>query len=284
VLEASARLRPWPWRTTRDPWAVLVSEVMLQQTQAARVVGPYGRFLDRFPTPAACAAASPAEVLRCWAGLGYNRRALALQRAAVRIVDEHGGQVPSDVAALEGLPGVGAYTARAVLCFAFGQPVGVVDTNVRRVLQRAWLGRAVPPRTLQAEADRLVPAERAWDYHQALMDLGAQTCTSRRPRCAACPLAGLCRWRAAGHRGPDPGGGMARQGPFEGSDRQGRGRLVAALRQGPVPAGAWAEAAGWPDEPDRAARIAARLIRDGLAELDAAGSLRLAGDRAGVDG
>ncbi len=284
MLEVSARLRAWPWRATRDPWAVLVSEVMLQQTQAPRVVGPYGRFLGRFPTPTACAEASPAEVLRCWAGLGYNRRALALQRAAARIVGEHGGEVPCSLAALEQLPGVGAYTARAVLCFAFGQPVGVVDTNVRRVLQRAWLGRALPPRALQAEADRLVPPERSWAYHQALMDLGARTCTSRRPRCGTCPLAGLCRWRAGGHPEPDPGGGTVRQGPFEGSDRQGRGRLVAALRRGPVPRGAWAEVAGWPDQPDRVASVVAGLVRDGLADLDAAGALHLAGDRAEADG
>jgi A/G-specific adenine glycosylase len=281
VLAGAPNLVRWPWRATRDPWAVLVSEVMLQQTQAARVVEPFGRFLDRFPTPRAAATASPAEVVRAWAGLGYNRRALALRRTAEHLVAEHGGQVPDSLVALERLAGVGPYTARAVLCFAFGQAVGVVDTNVRRVLQRAWLGRALPPARLQAVADRLAPPEHSWEFHQVLMDLGARTCTGRRPACASCPLAGCCRWRAAGCPEPDPGGPRARQSPFAGSNRQGRGRLVAALRSGPIPAGSWAVACGWPGDQDRAAAVVGQLLAEGLAEIGPDGELRLPGDGPG---
>ena len=135
-------LRPFPWRETRDPWAVLVSEVMLQQTQAQRVVAPYGRFLDRFPTVTACAEAGLGPVLEAWAGLGYNRRARHLHEAALAIVDRHGGAVPADLADLRALPGVGAYTARAVLVFAFERHEAVVDVNVARVLARAVAGSA----------------------------------------------------------------------------------------------------------------------------------------------
>lgn len=278
VLASAGRLRPWPWRQTRDPWLVLLSEVVLQQTQAARAVGPWLELTRRFPTPAAAAAAAPAELLRAWRGLGYNRRALALHRAAVVIGERHGGAVPDALEDLMALPGVGPYTARAVLAFAFERDVGVVDTNVRRVLARAVLGHRAPARALQAVADELVPSGAAWTFNQALIDLGATCCTSQRPSCASCPLAGCCRWRAAGCPAPDPGANPTRQSAFAGSDRQGRGRLVEALRHGPLDPAEVAVAAGWPEEPERARRVVAGLVADGLVEVGADGVLRLVGD------
>ncbi|HET9691901.1 MAG TPA: A/G-specific adenine glycosylase [Acidimicrobiales bacterium] len=257
---AAAR-RDLPWRHTRDPWAVLVSEVMLQQTQVARVAPRWAAWLERWPTPSALAAAAPGEVIGAWHGLGYNRRALALRAAAVALVDRHGGALPDDLAALRALPGIGPYTARAVLAFAFERDVAVVDVNVARVVARV-AGRRLGPAQAQALADRLVPPGQAWAHNSAMLDLGATTCTARAPRCGACPLAGTCAWRGDG---PDPAAPLARQGRFEGSDRQGRGRLVAALRDGPVPAGGLAAAAGWPDDPARARRAAAGLVADGLA-------------------
>lgn len=275
VLRLEDGLRPLPWRATRDPWAVLVSEVMLQQTQAARVVGPWLAFMDRFPTPAACATAPPAAVVRAWAGLGYNRRALQVRAAAALVVDRHHGRVPADLADLLALPGLGPYTARAVSAFAFERDVAVVDTNVRRVLARAVLGRAGPPAELQAVADALVPAGRGWAWNQCVLELGATVCSGRAPACGRCPLARRCRWHGAGHPRPDPGAPGARQPAFAGSDRQGRGRLVTALRRGPVESWTLAAVAGWPDDPVRARAVAERLVADGLAVPDGRGGLRL---------
>ncbi len=262
--------RDLPWRRTRDPWAVLVSELMLQQTQVARVLPRYRDFLDRFPTPQACADAAPGEVVRRWDGLGYNRRALNLHRAAVVIVDEYGGRLPDDLEALLALPGVGPYTARAVLAFAFERDHGVVDTNAARVLARAVAGRRLGPREAQALADAQVPAGAAWAWNQAMLDLGATVCTKRSPRCERCPLQPACAWFSAGLAEPDPAVGSAGvstpQARFEGSDRQGRGRLVQALRTGPLERGRLADVAGWPEDPDRAQRIADTLVAEGLAE------------------
>lgn len=259
--------RDLPWRRTRDPWAVLVSELMLQQTQVARVVPRYEAFLERFPTPAATAAAPVADVLREWAGLGYNRRAVNLHRAAVAVIERHGGVMPSNLAELEALPGVGRYTARAVLAFAFEADVGVVEVNSARVLARAVAGRPLRVGEAQALADSLVPAGRGWAWNQAMLDLGATVCTKSAPRCDRCPVRACCAWAGAG--GPDPAIGSAgegsRQSTFAGSDRQGRGRLVDALRLGPVPWAGVASAAGWPDDPERAERVAAGLVADGLA-------------------
>ena len=261
--------RDLPWRHTRDPWAVLVSEVMLQQTQAFRVVAPYGRFMERFCDPATCAAAGPAEVVRAWAGLGYNRRAVNLWRAAARVVEEHGGRVPCDLTSLRSLPGVGAYTARAVLAFAFEADTGVVDTNVARLLARAVAGHPLSAGGAQALADALVPPRRSWAFNQALFDLGARHCTARGPECGGCPLRRSCRWARAGRPGPDPAAATALtgrpQGRFEGSDRQGRGRLVAALRAGPLGPDDLARAAGWVSDPDRARRAAGALVSEGIA-------------------
>jgi A/G-specific adenine glycosylase len=247
---------------------VLVSEVMAQQTGVDRVVPYYRAFLAAFPTPAACAAAPVGEVVRRWRGLGYNRRAVSLHRAAQAVVERHDGQLPADLAALRALPGVGPYTARAVLAFAFEQDVGVVDTNVGRVLAR-WEGRPLRPAEAQARADALVPAGRAWAWNQAVMELGATVCLRRSPACGTCPARAGCAWAAAGLAPPDPADGSAGVGTgqarFEGSDRQGRGRLLEALCAGPVPVAAVAATMGWPRDPARADRVAVGLVADGLA-------------------
>lgn len=267
-----AELRDLPWRRTRDPWAVLVAETMLQQTQVGRVVPSWEAFLEAFPTPQACAEAPPGEVLRRWEGLGYNRRALNLHRAATVIVERHGSEVPADLRDLLALPGVGSYTARAVLVFAFEQPGhGVLDTNVARVLARAAAGRPLKAGEAQRLADDLVPDASAWTWNQSVMELGALVCRKRRPDCEVCPVAHACAWRVqGGPEGLDPADGTAgvsgRQSTFQGSDRQGRGRLVAALRTGPVDLERIADITGWGDDPDRAQRVADGLVADGLAE------------------
>ena len=258
-----------PWRLDRRPWAVLVSEAMLQQTQVARVAPRFTAFLDRWPTPSALAAAPLGDVLAAWAGLGYYRRARDLHAAARTIVARHDGEVPDDLAALRALPGVGPYTARAVLALAFGRDVGVVDTNVARVLSRAFAGAPLTAAAVQRLADALVPVGTGRAHTEALLDLGATVCTARAPRCEACPLATGCAWRAGGRDAPDPAAttaGTSRpQARFEGSDRQGRGRLLAALRAGSVPRADLAATAGWPDDVERAARVAEGLVADGLA-------------------
>lgn len=252
--------RDLPWRRTLDPWAILVSEVMLQQTQVARVVPAYHRFLDRFPTAAACAAAPVGEVVRAWAGLGYNRRAVNLHRAAVAC----GGDVPTNLAGLLALPGVGPYTARAVLAFARESDVAVLDVNAARVLSRL-----TGERVTQAAADAFVPEGQGWAWNSALLDFGAAVCTAASPGCGACPLAADCGWRRNG--GPDPGRRGHHQSTFEGSDRQGRGRLVAALRHGPVAVADAATVTGWPGDHGRAAVAVAGLVADGLVALSADG-------------
>jgi A/G-specific adenine glycosylase len=248
---------------------VLVSEVMLQQTQVARVGPRWHAFLSRFADPPACAAAPVGEVIGLWVGLGYNRRAVQLHRAAVAVVAGHRGRLPSTLPELLALPGIGPYTARAVLVFAFEQRYAVLDTNVARVMARAVAGRPLAPAEAQAAADSVLPAGRWWAWNQALLDVGARHCASR-PACDGCPLrAANCAWAGTGFALPDPARGSAGvsggQPPFAGSDRQGRGRLVKALQGGPVDIARWADAAGWPGEPARAARVAGTLVRDGLA-------------------
>jgi A/G-specific adenine glycosylase len=248
-------LRDLPWRRTRDPWAVLVSEVMLQQTQVSRVVTIWDAFMHRFPTVRACADSSQADVVTAWAGLGYNRRAVNLHRAAVVMGDE----VPRDLDALLGLPGIGAYTARAVLVFAFEEDVAVVDTNIARVLSRR-AGQRLTANQLQRAADALVPVGAAWEWNQRLMDLGATVCTARDPSCDRCWFRDGCRWD--GEMWP-----TKKQSTFAGSDRQGRGRLVAALRERVVSVDDLATVMGWPDDPARAERVAAQLVDEGMVEL-----------------
>jgi len=248
--------RPLPWRFTRDPWAILVSEVMLQQTQAARVVPHYERFLARFPAPRALANAPAAEAIAAWSGLGYNRRVLAL-RATAQVVAEHGWPPPER---LEELPGVGPYTAAARGSFAWDAPMAAVDTNVRRVIERRD-GRRRSPRALARRAAELVPEGRAAAWNQAMMELGATVCRPRRPRCGECPL-------QAGCAGPDAVAPVARPRAqrFEETDRWARGRLLAALVAGEDP----------PDlAVERRERALAGLVRDGLVVRDAGGEPRL---------
>jgi A/G-specific adenine glycosylase len=247
---------------------VLVSEIMLQQTPVARVLPAYEAWLARWPTAPALAAASPGDAVRQWGRLGYPRRALRLHEAACVISERHDGEVPGSIDALRALPGVGSYTAAAVASFAFGQRHPVLDTNVRRVLARMVTGRPWPARSTSAAetalARSLLPdrSDVAARWSVAVMELGALVCTAARPRCASCPVASGCAWRLAGSPdGPGRRGGQ----PYQGTDRQCRGRLLAVLRDavGPVPP-AHIDAA-WPDAAQRA-RALAGLISDGLAE------------------
>jgi len=267
------RLRDLPWRATRDPWSILVAETMLQQTQVGRVVERYTAFLVRFPTTTVCASASSGDVVREWAGLGYNRRAVNLHRAAVLIETDWHGEWLRDVSALQRLPGVGPYTARAIGAFAFEMDVAVVDTNVARILARR-AGRSLTARAVQDAADALAPVGDSWIWNQVMLDLGATVCTARQPVCDQCPLAaaGTCSWRLAGNPDPDPAIGSAGvsggQSRFDGSDRQGRGRLVAALRRAPVGAADLARVTGWPADPERAQRVADTVLRDEIAVVE----------------
>ena len=233
------RLRDLPWRRVRDPWSILVAEVMLQQTQAPRVIQKWFEFRAAYPTPAACVAVPLGDVLRRWQGLGYPRRARNLHEAAAAMVERHGGEVPDELGALLALPGVGPYTARAVLAFAFERDVAVVDTNIARVLARVT-GARLTPRRVQSVADDLVPAGEGWAWNQVLMDLGATVCRPA-PRCGDCPVAADCAWHCAGRPDPDPADGSAgvstRQAPYAGSDRQARGAVLQALAAGGRPAG-----------------------------------------------
>ena len=254
-----------PWRDTRDPWAILVSETMLQQTQVARVLPKYVAFLEQFPDVSAAASAPVGAIVDAWSGLGYNRRAVLLHCAARAVVRDHEGTFPASLAALLALPGVGPYTARAILAFAFEHDAAVLDTNVARVLARQH-GRSLRAREAQALADALVPPGRGWWWNQAMLDLGALVCTKRAPRCGGCPVRATCAWQG---EGDDPAigsaGVSAPQSRFAGSDRQGRGRLVDALRRGPVHGADLAVVMGWPDDTVRARRVAATVVTDGLA-------------------
>lgn len=261
--------RDFPWRRTRDPYAVLISEVMLQQTQASRVAERFPRFLARFPSAGALAEAPQAAVLAEWSGLGYNRRALALQRAAAHIT-AHGW--PRDVAGLEQLPGMGPYTARAVASLAFGAPVGVVDTNVRRWLLRR-LRVADRAAILQAAADLLAapgegPQIAAWTH--ATMEFGARICTSRTPRCGECPVASGC----PSHRSPKAVN-VPRQTAFAGSSRARRGALLRLLATTPGHQ-LDEEAARGLTQADAFGRTVDGLERDGLLHRSE-GTLRLGG-------
>jgi A/G-specific adenine glycosylase len=265
----------YPWRRTSEPYAVLVSEVMLQQTQAARVAHTFPRFIARFPDVARLAAASRADVLRQWGALGYPRRAIALHRTARILADDHDGIVPTDPAVLVTLPGVGPYTAAAVASIASAAPVPAVDTNVRRVVARLAFGRdpdEVPASDIgQAAAGWLDPTEPG-DWNQAVMDLGRAVCRWV-PRCDACPLGGVCRFRASGRVARRSG---RRQPPFEGSIRQSRGAVLRELR-GRVRAAPIETIAASLDLPiPRVDRAVDALERDGLIERTVTGRVRLA--------
>ncbi|MGR0320061.1 A/G-specific adenine glycosylase [Agromyces sp. ZXT2-3] len=262
--------RPLPWRAADiSPWAVLVSEFMLQQTQVARVQPRWEEWMRRWPTPADLAAAPPAEAVRLWDRLGYPRRALWLHRAATEIVERHGGEVPRDLDSLLALQGVGPYTARAIAAFAFAERHPVVDTNTRRVIARAVDGvaEAGPPATVRelASMSALLPDDpaAARTFNAGAMELGATVCTARAPHCDECPIAAVCAWRAAGHPAYD-GPRRTRQARFEGSDRQARGMVMRELRSAhrPVPRDELADVV---TDPERLARAIDGLVADGLA-------------------
>lgn len=279
VLDWGAAIRrDLPWRNTRDPWWVLASEVMLGQTQVSRVEGRWTEFVERWPTPEALTRSTLAEVLAFWQGLGYPRRAANLRRAAELIMARHGGIVPASMQELLDLPGIGPYTARAILAFAHELDVGVVDTNIARVLARV-AGRRLTPGEAQRLADSWVPAGEGWAWNQSMMDLGALNCRPVEPACDGCPLARECRWRTEGFPSPDPAIGSAgvsgRQGRFAGSDRQARGRLLARLGAGPLPLADAPSGCGL-DDAGRARSIVDGLMSDGLvSEVD--GELHLGG-------
>lgn len=261
--------RDLPWRRPgTSPWAVLVSEVMLQQTPVARVLPAYTAWLARWPDPPALAAAPAAEAVRQWDRLGYPRRALRLHEAARLITERHGGEVPSSVAGLRALPGVGAYTAAAVASFAFQQRHAVLDTNVRRVLARLYAGSELPGTAPTAAeitlAESLLPPEPAlaarWSV--AVMELGALVCTAAAPRCGDCPVLAGCAWHQAGR----PASLRRPRGQtYQGTDRQCRGRLLAVLRAAQEPVPRETLDLAWPDHAQRG-RALASLLADGLAE------------------
>nr|WP_276581806.1 A/G-specific adenine glycosylase [Cellulomonas sp. RIT-PI-Y] len=260
-----------PWRAEdRTPYGVLVSEVMLQQTPVVRVEPAWRAWMTRWPTPADLAAAAPADVLRAWDRLGYPRRALRLRDCARAVVERHGGELPTDDTELRALPGIGEYTAAAVRAFAHGLRSTVLDTNVRRVLARVAEGIALPAPALTAAERRLagafVPGDdaAAARWAAASMELGALVCTARSPRCEACPVRGLCAWRAAGFPA-DAHAGRRRTQAWAGTDRQVRGRIMALLREALEPAPAFAIAAVWSDDVQRE-RCLASLLADGLVE------------------
>jgi A/G-specific adenine glycosylase len=291
-----------------DPWGILVSEVMAQQTQISRVEERWPGFMAAFPTAAAMAAASPADVIRAWRGMGYNRRALNLHRAAVAI-SAAGGRVPGDVDGLLGLPGIGPYTARAVAAIAFAIPVGAVDVNVRRVLGRILAGdrAAIGPAALQAAADALVDPDRPGTWTHALMDIGATVCRPARPSCGSCPAQPWCRSagatparaeaastrptstratvahatgrRATATHATDRVPSRARPAavPFEQTTRWLRGRLVDRLRDAAPGEALTVDGPLGAHSAEAVARALAGLARDGMVELDAAGRARLAG-------
>ncbi len=271
-----AHARELPWRGEQaTPWSVMVSEFMLQQTPVARVEPVHRAWLETWPRPADLASAPSGEAVRAWGRLGYPRRALRLHAAATAIVEVYGGEVPSTYDDLIGLPGVGPYTASAILTFGFGQRHAVLDTNVRRVLARLVFGVKLPPVNVshgeRRRAQDLLPDERAeaatWSI--ALMELGALVCTAAKPRCTSCPVADQCAWRADGYPAYD---GPPRRGQtWAGTDRQCRGRLLAVVRdaEGAVPRSRLDQV--WSDDTQRERALASLLI-DGLLVQTAEGS------------
>ncbi|AHH15283.1 putative A/G-specific adenine glycosylase MutY [Nocardia nova SH22a] len=272
--------RDLPWRRPGvSAWQILMSEIMLQQTPVVRVEPIWREWVARWPVPSAMAAASPGEVLRAWGKLGYPRRALRLHECARVLAAEHGDVVPADVEVLLGLPGIGAYTARAVACFAYGQRVPVVDTNVRRVVARAVHGRAEAgnPRARDlAETEELLPVriDRAAVFSAALMELGATVCTARTPDCDRCPLP-HCGWIAAGRPVSDV---VRRTQKYDGTDRQARGRLLDVLRGATGPVERMALDLAWTHDPGQRDRALDSLLVDGLIEQTDNGLFALAGE------
>ena len=297
----SANARDLPWRRTRDPYRILVSEIMLQQTPVDRVIPKYHAFLASFPTLEALADAPAAEVIRIWAGLGYNRRAVNLQRAVRAVRESYGGQFPPTAQMLQTLPGIGPYTAGAIACFAFEHDVAFLDTNIRRVLRRALVGPddmepRPSDRALLALGAALVPLGQGWAWNQAIMELGALICTAVAPTCRRCPISPDCRayaaraaangvslqamvegaitGRALGEIAPRPAKRVAerKEAPYLGSRRWYRGKIIDALREhtslplsrlGPLVKPDYSESdTAWLRD------VISGLARDGLAVLD----------------
>ncbi|WP_422750015.1 A/G-specific adenine glycosylase [Mycobacterium sp. WMMD1722] len=271
--------RDLPWRRPGvSAWQILVSEFMLQQTPVARVEPIWRDWIARWPTPSATAQAGAADVLRAWGRLGYPRRAKRLHECATTIATDHGDVVPADVDVLLTLPGVGAYTARAVACFAYRQRVPVVDTNVRRVIARAVHGRPDGPasvRDLDDAAALLPEGDTAPTFSVAVMELGATVCTARSPRCGGCPLS-HCAWRSLGY--PTSGEPPRRVQRYAGTDRQVRGRLLAVLRDSLVPVPRAELDVVWLTDPAQRDRALDSLLVDGLVEQTADGRFALAGE------
>lgn len=269
--------RALPWRSADvTPWGVLVSEVMLQQTPAPRVLPAWQQWLSRWPTPASLAADSPGEAVRAWGRLGYPRRALRLHESAVAIVERHAGDVPSSYDDLLALPGIGSYTAAAVATFGFGQRHAVLDTNVRRVHARVFRGEADATSAAPAVAERVealaqVPTRDPARHSIAVMELGALICTARAPLCSTCPLVSSCAWRQAGC---PPGPSARRPQGYAGTDRQVRGRLLAVLRDATEAVDQQSLDAVWDDATQRE-RALAGLLTDGLVQTVGAGRYRL---------
>lgn len=271
--------RTLPWRSDPDPWGVLVSEVMLQQTPVVRVLPAYDAWMRRWPRPVELAADAPGDAVRMWGRLGYPRRALRLHAAARLCVERFDGQVPRELAELRSLPGVGEYTAAAVAVFAFGQRQPVLDTNVRRVHAR-WLDSSEHPRSSaitsperQRALDLLPPSPPdAARASIAFMELGALVCRARTPACDTCPIRPWCAWQAAGSPAWD---GAPRRGQtYAGTDRQCRGRLLAVLRDAEGQVTQEALDAAWGDDAQRA-RCLTSLVADGLVVKEPVGSYRL---------
>jgi A/G-specific adenine glycosylase len=286
--------RDLPWRRTRDPYRILVAEVMLQQTQVDRVAPKYHAFLEQFPTIEALAAAPTAKVIRAWSGLGYNRRAVNMQRTARAVLEQHGGNFPRDVATLRALPGIGPYTAGAIACFAFEQDVAFMDTNIRRVVCRVFVGPEDGDGTNEARlltiAQSAVVPGKGWTWNQAIMELGALICTAVTPACWRCPLRPYCRDYAArrandeqlfdataatGEQRRPRRVAERREAAYTGSSRFYRGRIVEALRQQPPGVALALDELGRRikadfDDADRAwlRQLAEGLARDGLLLLE----------------
>jgi len=286
--------RPLPWRSTDDPYAILVSEVMLQQTQVDRVLPKYAQFLAAFPTLAALADASTADVITVWAPLGYNRRAVSLQSIARQVIAEYAGRIPDTIDELLKLKGIGRYTAGAIACFAYKKQVATVDTNIRRVLHRIFLGLEHPePKANDAQmlilAEQVLPEQQAYNWNQALMDMGATVCTSANPQCISCPLQITCQaYKDMSQHSLFPSGTVLRQfrkvaekkpgyqaQPFTNSNRYFRGRIIDLLRTLPTPdtrislleLGPQIKPTFTPEDLPWLQKIVNGLLRDGLLDV-----------------
>lgn len=286
----AAQQRDLPWRSTRDPYAILVSEIMLQQTQVDRVLPKYHQFLATFPTLTDLAVAPTSAVISAWVPLGYNMRAVRLQSIARQVIAEYNGRIPDTIDDLLKLKGIGRYTAGAIACFAYHKQVATVDTNIRRVLHRIFLGLEYPtPKIKDAEmlsfAEKVLPANEAYNWNQALMDLGATICTSNNPQCNLCPLQTTCEaYAELGQQSLFPSGSVLRQlrkvaekkasyqtQPFTSTNRYFRGRIIDLLRSLPAGQRITLAALGQQIKPTYSdndlpwlQKIVAGLARDGL--------------------